>query len=361
MALGVEQAGFDVVAAVEIDPIHAATHKRNFPSCIMINQDAAKVTGEMIRDEAGLAPDEQIHLVTGGPPCQGFSVMGKQQADDPRSSLINVFARLVDELQPEYFIFENVKGLTGKKFSKVLGKFISDLKKSGYKLIEPYQVLNAKDFKVPQHRERLIIIGALESLPLPHYPEPRSYQPTCVDALGDLPDLDHYDELLEGSEVEVRMSRPTNPYQEEMRNYKGTGWHNGYKRDWDRGLLTCSARTRHSLAVSDRFSAVKPGQVDPISHFFRLHPDGISPTLRAGTDAKRGAFTSPRPIHYKRGRCISVREMMRLHGFPDWFKMHHTKWHGARQVGNAVPPPMARAIAGEIVAAAGYDSSLPDG
>ena len=76
-------------------------------------------------------------------------------------------------------------------------------------------------------------------------------------------------------------------------------------------------------------------------------------TLRAGSDSARGAFTSPRPIHYRHPRCITVREMARLHGFPDWFRFHVTKWHGARQIGNAVPPPLARAVATSVLAAAG--------
>jgi DNA (cytosine-5)-methyltransferase 1 len=76
---------------------------------------------------------------------------------------------------------------------------------------------------------------------------------------------------------------------------------------------------------------------------------GISNTLRAGTDSARGAFTSPRPIHFEKPRCVTVREMARLHGFPDWFRFHETKWHGARQIGNAVVPPLARAVAAEIL------------
>jgi DNA (cytosine-5)-methyltransferase 1 len=93
--------------------------------------------------------------------------------------------------------------------------------------------------------------------------------------------------------------------------------------------------------------------VEPISRFFKLSPDGLSNTLRAGTDGARGAFTSPRPIHYEYSRCITVREMARIHGMPDWFRLHATKWHGARQIGNSVPPPLARAVAGEIMKALG--------
>src|SRR5208283_3442167 len=102
-----------------------------------------------------------------------------------------------------------------------------------------------------------------------------------------------------------------------------------------------------------------PGEVEPISRFFRLPPDGLSNTLRAGTDAARGAFTSPRPIHYDLPRCVTVREMARLHGFPDWFRLHATKWHGARQIGNSVPPPLARAVAGQLMRALRVDPEQP--
>jgi DNA (cytosine-5)-methyltransferase 1 len=108
-----------------------------------------------------------------------------------------------------------------------------------------------------------------------------------------------------------------------------------------------------------RFSETAPGQVEPISRFFRLDGKGLSNTLRAGTDAARGAFTSPRPIHYALPRCVTVREMARLHGFPDWFRFHTTKWHGARQIGNSVPPPLARAVAGALMNALGVEGTRP--
>lgn len=125
--------------------------------------------------------------------------------------------------------------------------------------------------------------------------------------------------------------------------------HFGYKREWNPEMLTSSARTTHTQISHRRFSETEPGDVEPISRFFKLAPEGLCNTLRAGTDGARGAFTSPRPIHYQYPRCITVREMARLHGYPDWFRFHATKWHGARQIGNSVPPPMARAIAGSII------------
>jgi DNA (cytosine-5)-methyltransferase 1 len=120
-------------------------------------------------------------------------------------------------------------------------------------------------------------------------------------------------------------------------------------------------RTGHTDISIRRFAETAAGDVEPISRFFKLPDDGLSNTLRAGTDASRGAFTSPRPIHFKYPRCITVREMARLHGFPDWFRLHSTKWHGARQIGNAVPPPLARSIASAIMVAAGIKPTRPKG
>jgi DNA (cytosine-5)-methyltransferase 1 len=128
----------------------------------------------------------------------------------------------------------------------------------------------------------------------------------------------------------------------------------GYDRVWDPELLTSSARTEHTEVSRRRFAATAEGDVEPISRFFKLPSGGVSNTLRAGSDSSRGAFTSPRPIHYKFARCVTVREMARLHGFPDWFRFHTTKWHGARQIGNAVPPPLARAVAATLAEAMAY-------
>lgn len=144
-----------------------------------------------------------------------------------------------------------------------------------------------------------------------------------------------------------------------MRCLTEDSWKFGYKRIWDPTVLTNSCCTQHSEASRYRFSRTKPGTREPVSRFFRLSPDSVCTTLRAGTDSAHGSFTSPRPIHYKYDRCVTIREMARLHGFPDWFRFHATKWHGARQIGNSVPPPLAFAIAREIFKCLLYQSSCP--
>jgi DNA (cytosine-5)-methyltransferase 1 len=102
-----------------------------------------------------------------------------------------------------------------------------------------------------------------------------------------------------------------------------------------------------------------PGTTERVSRFFKLAPNGICNTLRAGTDKSRGACTGPRPIHPSHNRCKSVRESQRLHSYPDWFRMHLTKWHGLSDVGNLVPPLLGRSLASQIIRALGVKPHKP--
>lgn len=365
MSLGFEQAGFDVAAAVEIDPIHCAIHKFNFPDCAVIPQSVAEISGDKIRRRAGLEGRE-IDCVFGGPPCQGFSMIGQRVLDDPRNRLVTDFVRLVAELDAKTFVFENVKGLTLGKHRDFLDELVQAFDARGYQVRLPWRVLDAACYGVPQHRQRLILFGAKKGVELPDYPlaitNPADGRrnvpglplgPNCKDAFGDLPDAERFETLSEIDVVKTTAFKAPSTYAAEMRCMTNEAWHYGRVRDWSPGYLTSSARTVHTAISKGRFAATAQGQVEPISRFFKLSPKGLSNTLRAGTDGARGAFTSPRPIHYDYNRCITVREMARLHGFPDWFRFHSTKWHGARQIGNAVPPPLARAIAFKVVQALG--------
>jgi DNA (cytosine-5)-methyltransferase 1 len=371
MSLGFEQAGFDVVSAVEVDPIHAAVHKFNFPSCAVIARSVQQVTGTAIREAANLGT-RKVDLVVGGAPCQGFSLIGQRALDDPRNALVRDFVRIVRELEADYFVFENVKGITLGQHVQFLHELIQAFADSGYNVRLPWRVLNAADFGVPQHRERLILMGARSGLPLPTYPEPTTRPagrasgsshlpvgPSCKDALGDLPDAESFDALLASDTVPVKFGKPS-AFARLMRGLSVRDDDFAWPREWPRGMLTASARTDHTNVSRRRFANTMPGSVEPISRFFKLPADGVSNTLRAGTDGARGAFTSPRPVHYEFPRCVTVREMARLHGFPDWFRFHVTKWHGARQIGNAVPPPLAHAVGRRIIEAAGAEVTRPE-
>lgn len=360
LSLGFEQAGFDIMAAVDIDPIHAAAHKFNFPECTVIPRSVIGLSGDEIREIAGIE-DRTIEVVFGGAPCQGFSLIGQRALDDPRNTLVREFVRIIDELGALYFVFENVKGLTVGKHKRFLDELIEAFRAVGYRVRLPWRVLNASSYGVPQDRERLFLLGAREDISLPEYPDATSRAvntrenlfhlmagPSCIDAIGDLPDAEKFVQLLEHDSVFIDQWGNPSEYARELRCLLPSAWHFGYRRHWQQEVLTSSMRTYHTEISRRRFAETDPGSVEPISRFFRLAPNGISNTLRAGTDSARGAFTSPRPIHYEYPRCITVREMARLHGFPDWFRLHATKWHGARQIGNAVAPPLGRAIAAQI-------------
>lgn len=151
------------------------------------------------------------------------------------------------------------------------------------------------------------------------------FGPSCEQAIGDLPDADRFETLMETDAVKTTAFKKASTYAAEMRRTTNDAWHYGYVREWNPAILTSSARTVHTDISRGRFAETEPGSIEPISRFLKLPSKGLSNTLRAGTDGARGAFTSPRPIHYTYNRCITVREMARLHGFPDWFRLHSTK------------------------------------
>lgn len=356
MSLGFEQAGFDLAAAVEIDPIHSATHEFNFPYAKTICASVVDLTGEQIRKKAGIGKRD-VAVVVGGAPCQGFSLIGKRALDDPRNGLVFHFVRLVSELKPQYFVFENVKGLTLGPHRQFLMEIIEALKNCGYDVVEDYRVLNAADYGVPQDRRRLFLMGARKGLPLPEYPAPTS-RTTVADAIGDIPDADRYAKLLTGDSVKAKFKKGS-VYAQRLRGLEWDPTNYAYDRVFDPDLLTSSARTEHTELSRLRFLDTPHGKTEPISRFRKLPPDGLCNTLRAGTDSARGAFTSPRPIHPELPRVITVREAARLHSYPDWFRFHATKWHGFRQIGNSVPPLLGRAVAGQVAKAMKYQPKKP--
>lgn len=371
MSLGFERAGFDIVAAVEVDPVHCAVHEFNFPDCAVIAKSVEHLSGDDIRNTANIG-DKTVDCVFGGAPCQGFSLIGQRVLDDPRNSLVRDFVRIVTDLDARSFVFENVKGLTLGTHRQFLYELVEEFKAAGYDVKTPWKVLNASHFGVPQSRERLILFGVKQGEVLPEYPLATSntagrpklypdldYGPSCSDALSDLPNADRFKTLLKSDAVATTKFGKPSQYAQAMRGLKNDAWAYGYPRDFDASVLTSSARTHHTDISKRRFRETETGKVEPISRFFKLPPEGVSNTLRAGTDGARGAFTSPRPIHFKYNRCITVREMARLHGFPDWFRFHATKWHGARQIGNAVPPPLAEAVAGKVVKALSLARTCP--
>jgi DNA (cytosine-5)-methyltransferase 1 len=358
LSLGFEQAGFDIAAAVEIDPIHCAIHEVNFPYSKIICASVAGLTGAQIRQQAHIGKAD-IDVVFGGAPCQGFSMIGKRALDDPRNHLVSHYVRLVRELRPKYCVFENVKGLTIGRHKMFLQELIKALQDSGYQILLPYKVLNASEYGIPQNRHRLFLIGARVGEPLPEYPKAEAEKVTVWDAIGDLPNADKFPVLQKSDTVNVEWNT-AHPYARKLRELDDDPEDFSHKRVFDKNQLTSSARTQHTPLSEKRFLSTPCGTTEPVSRFYKLDPQGVCNTLRAGTDSARGAFTSPRPIHPFFPRVITVREAARLHSYPDWFRFHVTKWHGFRQIGNSVPPLLARALASEIIRTMGISPCKSD-
>lgn len=361
-SLGIEQAGFDVAIAVEKDPVHAATYRFNFPQTQVLWGDAATLSGKDLQE---LLSDRPIDLVFGGPPCQGFSVMGKHDLRDSRNSLVFHFCRLVRELQPRYFLMENVPGLTHANNRVLLRRLKREFKAAGYKIVEPVRVLNAAEFGVPQTRKRLFLLGTRQGEALLSYPQPTTTRVTVRDAIADLPDLDTFPELRSQDEILLkperieRLEATASTYAKQLRELVPDPENFAYPRRWNPLLLTGSWQTQHALATRQRFGQLSPGEQDKISRLRRLEWAGCCYTLRAGTGADRGSHTAPRPLHPQYNRTISVREAARLHSFPDWFRLHATKWHGFRQIGNAVPPLLGRVLGHRIMQAIALEPLKP--
>lgn len=338
-SLGFHRSGFEVVAGFDIDPINVRTYSHNFPHTLAVQADVSNLSGSDVRRLAGLKAGDEIDVVCGGPPCQGFSLIGKRNASDPRNQLLVEYARLIAELSPRYFVIENVAGLMLGQARAVFARALRSLRAAGYRWATPIRTLDAQDHGVPQVRKRVIVLGYRADQNRPKYPKKLRRKVTVRQAIRDLYCLGHRKSRLRTENFVGKLGAPT-AYAKKLRTSSSA-----------RFLLTGCQLCDHDPDIVHRFKATRRGSSEPISRFHRLHPDRLARTLRAGTGKDKGSFTAARPIHPTQARCITVREAARLHSFPDSFDFHGTQWHGFRQVGNSVPPLMAAAVAGEIVRA----------
>lgn len=338
LSLGFTAAGFRVAAAVEIDPIHAQTHRKNFPDCVVIENDIQSVPGAKILKDANIFAGD-VDVVIGGPPCQGFSAIGQRRADDPRNQLVFEFGRIVRELRPRYFVLENVRGLLFPGNRPIVDAFVAEMEAAGYDLAKELRVLNAVDFGVPQKRQRAFLIGyRLDASPIDYPASIPDAPPTVESAIADLMTLEG-DQSYATEDRAPRLT-PESHYLRRLEAAFERSRPDQLRSDTISGCL----RPSHNAATIDRFTKTLPGEREKVSRYQRLAWDGQSPTLRAGTGSDRGSYMAARPIHPEIPRCITVREAARLHSYPDWFEFHPTRWHGFRQVGNSVPPLLARNV-----------------
>jgi len=296
--LGFEQAGFKTLKCVDNDPEACKTLRLNRP-----NWDVFEGSVEAWLDSDDIRKYIGVDGVIGGPPCQGFSVAGKSDPNDARNKLWKQYFRVVNLLLPTFIVVENVPGMASKRNVHQLEEMVEAFQSIGYCL--EYGILDAADFGVPQRRKRIIMLGcrgARLSLPLPM----SSQLVTVEEAIGDIAGL--YD-------------------------------------------LPNHCPPKHADRVVERWRKLKPGELDYEYRRQRLDKDDVSPTIRAGgslgPSGKHLAGFHP-PIHYSLPRQLTVREAARIQGFPDDWVFGGSKTAAGRQVGNAVPPPLAKAIAESI-------------
>ena len=259
-------------------------------------------------------------------------MIGKHIIDDPRRSLIFEFFRIIAELNPLFFVMENVVGLIYQPnqvlLSKALGMVSCD-----YRLLGPAR-WDASDFGAATRRARVFVIGIRRDLGLSMDESDvsvlKASAATVRDAISDLDGARYVDDEGGFDTWQITQPRSCSEYASRMRSPDGR--------------FTGHRMTRHSPQVVARFKSVDQGGVDSVGRHPRLAWTGQCPTLRAGTGSDRGSYQSVRPIHPDHPRVITVREAARLQGFPDSHRFHSTIWHSFRMIGNSVSPIMSRAI-----------------
>lgn len=289
------------------------------------------------------AKKRKVNMIIGGPPCQGFSLKGKNLGlNDPRNFLFLEYVKIVKELMPEVFVIENVKNLVNACDGYFIKQILYEFSNLGY--IINYSILNAADYGVPQHRERTIIIGSLnKSIALP---KPINSKVSVRDAISDLAYLESGEGLFES----VYQNKPLTEYQAKLRT-------NAVK-------LFNHQATSHSKIALEKLAMIPPegdknslpkelhGKQKFSTTWSRLVWDELSPTIDTRFDTPSNGKNS----HPFLNRAITPREAARLQSFPDTF-FYGKKCSVCKQIGNAVPPLLARAI-GMAIEKAYQDDSV---
>jgi DNA (cytosine-5)-methyltransferase 1 len=355
LSLGAARAGFSVCCAVEIDPHAAETHRRNFPHTLHLEEDVSRLTGEKLRAALGMNNGDLAGII-GGPPCQGFSCIGKNETSDPRNKLFVDFFRIVSEIRPRFFFAENVPGLlsdSNARFREEASSYVAD----HYSLLPPMRIC-AKDFGAPTTRTRVFFIGyrrdEMRTLAPDDFLPPANIRPVTVrKALKGLPA--RIDPRWQTEDEGWRVARAYGKsfFALRLQGHVPPGVGDPYALERLRKESRASGclGTVHSEGVARRYSEVQPGKRDAVSKSHRLSLDDFCPTLRAGTGSAYGRFQAVRPLHPTQTRVITPREAARLQGFPDWFRFSPTKWHSFRELGGSVSPLLAERVLAVIRAA----------
>ncbi|MGI6635365.1 MAG: DNA cytosine methyltransferase [Christensenellales bacterium] len=357
LSLGAARAGFEISAAVELDSNAILTHAKNFPGTIHIQEDIEYLTSDRLLKLSKIMPGD-IFGIIGGPPCQGFSNIGLRQHDDNRNQLFLKFFNMVNEIQPVFFLAENVPGIMDKRYDSIRHSAFALMK--GYQLLPPIHV-NASEYGAPTTRTRVFFVGyrkvsktkRLCVNDILFQKVPLSYRTNVLQAFEGLPQKIQYSKTSSGARKlredytnsQIQHSQSDFFYNRVLRKRPVDVGSPSYLKDFDKEFwVNGFLPTKHSEDVKKRYGKLKFGQQDTVSKSVRLDPSGYCPTLRAGTGPDRGSYQAVRPIHFKYSRVINPREAARLQGFPDWFELPDTIWHSFRQIGNSVSPIVAERI-----------------
>ena len=350
--MGAARAGFLVQGVVDTDPHALSAHKANFRNTRHISEDVSRLTGEFLRSSFDLE-GKSLSGIIGGPPCQGFSNMGRRDKDDARNQLFVEFFRIVAESEPDFFLAENVPGIMYAANAPILERALGYVSEN-YTLLEPMRVA-ANDYGAPTTRTRMFFFGYLKDRIGPFtqvsFDPPANVETVLVkDALDGL--LTEVDPLWQKEREGWRMSECNGHgyYHSRLHEHvpSDVGDPNALQRLRTEGISSGTLGTAHSPKVAKRYAELKPGERDSVSKTRRLDPDGFCPTLRAGTGPDLGSFQAVRPIHHISPRVITPREAARLQGFPDWFTFSPSKWHSFRQIGSSVSPIVAERLMSAI-------------
>ena len=334
---------FQILAANEILEPMAKAYSLNHPSVRVYNKDIKDFTIEDLTSDLGVRKGD-IDIVVGGPPCQAYSTVGKRLIDDPRGKLFQEYYRILREIQPKIFIFENVKGLLSMQGGELIKNIISLFESIGYHV--QMRLLNAADYGTPQIRERVILVGTLDERPF-KYPSPTHYNPdegvpsstalkpyvTLGEALGDLPSI------KTGQNATEYASEPQNEYQKKMRENAPLEIQEHEVPKNNERLVALMEALPDGGSPKDISEELRP-KSGFANCYCRLWWDRPSTTITRNL----GCPSSSRCIHPKDPRPLSTREGARLQGFPDNYIFYGKRGDKHLQIGNAVPTFLSKAL-----------------
>ncbi len=334
MSLGAELAGVSVKYAIEKDKYAAETYQANHKNTIMINQDICEIDTNILDIEGGCC------ILFGGAPCQGFSTSNRRtnNRNNPQNWLYLEFIRFLENIQPEWFVFENVTGLVELESGCFFEEILNDFEKKGYKC--SYAILNAADFGVPQKRSRLFIVGSKSGIEVDLLPLKTKKIVTVREAFQDLP------LLYNGANIDVMpyACDATNEYSKCMRG----------------NLEKCTGNlvSRNAQYVIERYKYVKQGEnwtsipenlMKNYANLSKCHTGIYYRLLENRPSVVIGNYRKNMLIHPHQNRGLSVREAARLQSFPDIYTFKGSIGYQQQQVGNAVPPLLAKHVFETII------------